>query len=361
MIISTVYRITRALLSVPGVLLRRDTAKDAELLVLRHENAVLRRQLAGPVRYKPADRFWLAALSSLIPRCDWSRVFPVTPGTLLAWHRRLIAKGWDYSHRRRRTGRPPTAATLKRLVLRLAQENPRWGHRRIQGELARLGHAIAPSTVWQILHAAGIDPAPRRTGPSWRDFLTAQAEGIIAADFFHIDTITGKRLYALAFLEHGNRKLHITGVTAHPTAQWAVRQARNLTADLGSRVDSLRFVLRDRDSKYTGAFDAVFEAEGIDVLLSAPRAPRMNAHCERVIGTIRREALDHVLVINEAHARRVLTEYQQHYNNHRPHRSRDQRPPGAAEWQPDRSVGVPGKLLRTRVLGGVINQYRYAA
>jgi hypothetical protein len=144
-----------------------------------------------------------------------------------------------------------------------------------------LGHTIAPSTVWQILHAAGIDPAPRRTGPSWREFLTAQAEGILAADFFHIDTITGRRLYALAFLEPGTRRLHITGVTAHPTAQWALQQARNLTADLDTRMESLRFLLRDRDSKYTDAFDAVFEAEGLEVLLSAPQAPRMNAHSRR--------------------------------------------------------------------------------
>ncbi|RPE39129.1 integrase-like protein [Streptomyces sp. Ag109_O5-1] len=340
MIISILYRITRALVSVPGALLRRDTAKDAELLVLRHENAVLRRQLARPVRYEPGDRFWLAALSSLIPRCDWRRVFPVTPGTLLSWHRRLIAKRWDYSHRRRRIGRPPTAAALKRLVLRLAQGNPRWGHRRIQGELAKLGHTIAPSTVWQILHGAGVDPAPRRTGPTWREFLTAQAEGIVAADFFHVDTISGRRLYALVFLEHGTRRLHITGVTAHPTAQWALQQARNLTADLGTGMESLRFLLRDRDSKYTDAFDAVFEAEGLEVLLSAPQAPRMNAHCERVIGTIRREALDHVLVLNEGHARRVLAEYREHYNAYRPHRSRDQRPPEAPEQSPILPIGT---------------------
>ncbi|MFH8736173.1 integrase core domain-containing protein [Streptomyces sp. NPDC017964] len=322
---------------------------------------MLRRQLNGPVRYEPADRFWLVALSSLIPRRCWSSVFAVTPGTLLAWHRRLIAKEWDYSDRRRRTGRPPTAAALKKLVLRLAQENPRWGHRRIQGELARLGHPIAPSTVWEILHKAGIDPAPRRTGPSWREFLTAQAEGIIAADFFHVDTITGSRLYALAFLEHGTRRLHITGVTAHPTAQWATQQARNLADDLGSRVESLRFVLRDRDSKYTGSFDAVFEAEGMDVLLSAPQAPRMNAHCERVIGTIRREALDHVLLLNEAHARQVLAEYQDHYNRHRPHRSRDQRPPEAQEQPAVLDGFEPRKLLRTRILSGAINEYRHAA
>ncbi|WP_323181309.1 integrase core domain-containing protein [Streptomyces sp. NBC_00154] len=300
-------------------------------------------------------------MSSLIPRRRWSGVFPVTPGALLAWHRGLITKKWDYSDRRRRTGRPPTAAALKKLVLRLAQENPRWGHRRIQGELARLGHPIAPSTVWEILHAAGIGPAPRRTGPSWREFLSTQAEGIIAADFFHVDTVTGRRLYALAFLEHGTRRLHLTGVTAHPTAQWATQQARNLAADLGNRVESLRFVLRDRDSKYTDSFDAVFEAEDTEVLLSAPRAPRMNAHCERVIGTSRREALDHILIMNEAHARQVLAEYQEHYNCHRPHRSRDQRPPEAPEQPAVLHDRVPRRLLRTRVLGGVINEYRYAA
>ena len=358
MIVSLLYRAARTLLSIPAVLLRRDTAKDAELLVLRHENTVLRRQLKSPVRYEQADRFWLAALSSLIPRHRWATVFPVTPGTLLAWHRRLIAKKWDYSARRSRTGRPPTATALKKLVLRLAAENPQWGHRRIQGELARLGHPIAPSTVWEILHAAGIDPAPRRTGPSWREFLTAQAEGIIAADFFHLDTVLGQRLYALAFLEHGTRRLHITGVTEHPTGEWATQQARNLAADLGPRTDSLRFLLRDRDTKYTASFDAVFQAEGVDVLLSAPQAPRMNAHCERVIGSIRREALDHVLVLNEAHARKILTQYQEHYNGHRPHRARDQRPPEAIDHPAPVHNLRSRRILRTRVLGGAINEYR---
>ncbi|MEU1599956.1 integrase core domain-containing protein [Streptomyces sp. NPDC005708] len=361
MIVSLLYRATRAVLSLPEVLLRRDTAKDAELLVLRHENTVLRRQLKGPVRYEPADRFWLAALSSLIPRRRWADVFPITPGTLLAWHRRLIAKKWDHSARRARTGRPPTPAALRKLVLRLADENPRWGHRRIQGELARLGHPIASSTVWQILSAAGVGPAPRRSGPTWREFLIAQAQGIIAADFLHVDTALGRRLYALAFLEHGSRRLHITGVTAHPTREWAVQQARNLAADLGERMESLRFLLRDRDTKYDQCFDAVFEAEDVDVLLSAPRAPRMNAHCERVIGTIRREALDHVLIMNEAHARQVLAAYQNHYNGHRPHQSRDQRPPDAQEQIAAVHDLNDRRLLRTRVLGGAINEYRYAA
>ncbi|MFH9355346.1 integrase core domain-containing protein [Kitasatospora sp. NPDC017646] len=360
MIVSMLYKVARKLLSIPEVLLRRDTAKDAELLVLRHENTVLRRHLAGPVRYDPEDRFWLAALSSLIPRHRWRAVFPVRPGTLLAWHRRLIEAKWDYTTRRTRTGRPPTRAALKNLVLRLARDNAGWGHRRIQGELARLGHPVAASTVWGILNAAGIDPAPRRTGPTWREFLTAQAEGIIAVDFFHLDTVLGRRLYALAFLEHGTRRLHIAGVTAHPTREWAVQQARNTATNLGRRMDSLRFLLRDRDGKYGQSFDAVFEAEEMEILKSAPQAPRMNAHCERVIGSIRREALDHVLIMNEAHARQVLAAYQRHYNEHR-HRARNQIPPGA-DQQPTIAHGLESRrIVRTRVLGGVINEYRYAA
>ncbi|MGW5431599.1 integrase core domain-containing protein [Streptomyces sp. NPDC004059] len=282
---------------------------DAELLVLRHENAVLRRQLAGPARYEPADRFWLAVLSTLAPPRRWREVFPVTPGTLLAWHRRLMAAKWDYSARQR-TGRPATGAAVKTLVLRLAQENPRWGHGRIQGELARLGHQVAASTVWEILNASGVDPAPRRTGPTWREFLTVQAEGIIATDFFHIDTALGGQLYALAFLEHGTRRVHIAGVTAHPTRDWTVQQARNLAVDMGIRMESLRFLLRDRDGKYGEAFDGVFQAEDMEILKSAPRAPRMNAHCERIIGSIRREVLDHVLIANEAHARKVIAAYE---------------------------------------------------
>jgi transposase InsO family protein len=277
---------------------------------------------------------------------------------LLAWHRRLITAKWDYSTRRGSTGRPPTAAALKKLVLRLARENPRWGHRRIQGELARLGHPIAASTVWEILKAAGVDPAPRRTGPTWREFLTAQAEGIISADFFHLDTALGRRLYALAFLEHGSRCLHITEVTAHPTRDWAVQQARNLAADLGTRMESLRFLLRDRDDKYGEAFDAVFEAEELEVIKSAPR---MNAHCERIIGSIRREALDHVLIMGEAHARQVLAAYQRHYNEHRPHRARNQLPPDAHQQTAIVHDLEGRRLLCTRVLGGIVNEYRYAA
>ncbi|MFI0730214.1 integrase core domain-containing protein [Streptomyces sp. NPDC021225] len=361
MIVSLVYQVTRKLLAVPAVLLRRDTAKNAELLVLRHENAVLRRQLTRSVRYEHADRLWFVALSSLIPRHRWAQVFPVTPGTLLAWHRQLIVRKWDYSKRRRRPGRPSTAGVVKALVLRLARENPRWGCRRIQGELVRLGHPVGSTTIWQILTAAGIDPAPRRSRPTWHDFLTAQAESIIACDFVHIDLVDLRRVYALVFLEHGTRRLHIAGVTAHPTGPWTAQQARNLAVELGVRLNSLRFLLRDRDAKYTESFDAVFAADDIQVMRTAPRTPRMNAHCERVIGTLRREALDHLLIWNETHARQVLDAYTQHYNGHRPHQARGQLPPLAQE-HPTSMVGPSThRVLRTRILGGVINEYRYAA
>ena len=231
MIISVVYLLVRCLLGCLTVLTRRQVSKDAELLVLRHENAVLRRQV-GRVRYQPADRLWLAALSRLIPRRRWGEVFTVTPATLLAWHRRLVARKWDYTSRRR-PGRPSTAAAIRKLVIRIATENPTWGHRRVQGELVRLGHPIAASTVWQILHDAGIDPAPRRTGPTWKQFLTAQARGILAADFVHVDTVLLRRLYALIVIEHGTRRVHLAGITASPDGAWTTQAARNFLMDLG--------------------------------------------------------------------------------------------------------------------------------
>ena len=189
----------------------------------------------------------------------------------------------------------------------------------------RTGPARAPvgaSTVWEILNAAGIDPAPRRSGPTWRQILTNQAHAIIAVDFFHLDTALGNRLYALAFLEHATRRPHNTRVTAHPSRSWAAQQARNLAADLDTRLDSLRFLLRDRDDKYSPAFDAIFQTEEMDILNTAPRAPRMNAHCERVIKSLRSELCDHMLILNEPHTRKILARYQRHYSEHRPHQAR---------------------------------------
>ncbi|MFB4308620.1 hypothetical protein [Actinomadura sp. GTD37] len=224
MLLSLLYRLVRCLFGLLAVLVRSDPSKDVELLVLRHENQVLRRQLGGRPRWDHGDRLWLAALSRLVHRRRWAEIFPVTPATILRWHRHLVARKWTYTDRRR-PGRPPTGVSIKTLIVRLARENPTWGHRRIQGELARLGHAIAASTVWEVLRAAGIDPAPRREGPSWRQFLIAQAHAIIACDFLVVETVLLKRLCVLVFIEHGTRRVHLAGVTACPTGAWAVQQA----------------------------------------------------------------------------------------------------------------------------------------
>jgi putative transposase len=241
---------------------------------------VLRRQ-TGRIRYEPADRVLFAALARLLPRRRWPEVFPVTPATLLAWHRRLAAAKYDTSGRRK-PGRPPKSPSIARLVVRLAKENPLWGYRRIHGELTKLGLAVAPSTVWEILHAAGIDPAPRRSGPTWRQFLHAQAAGILAVDFLHVDTVLLNRLYVLVFIEHGTRRMHLGGVTAHPTSEWTVQQARNLALTLGEQFEDIRFVIRDRGSNFTISFDAVFQATGARILRTAVQAPRMKprvAYC----------------------------------------------------------------------------------
>jgi transposase InsO family protein len=293
MLFKIVYLLVRRILGLAVLISRSDLAKDAELLVLRHENAVLRRH-AGRVRYGPADRLWLAALARLIPRRRWAAIFPITPATLLAWHRRLVAGKYDTT-KRRTPGRPPTGPGITRLVVRLAKENPLWGHRRIHGELTKLGMTVAPSTVWGILRAAGIDPAPRRAGPTWRQFLHAQAAGIVAVDFLHVDTVLLRRLYVLVFIEHGTRRMHLGGVTANPTSEWTVQQARNLALSLGERFADIKFLIRDRGSNFTASFDAVFQAAGTRILLTAVQAPRMNAICERLVGSLRRELLDRVL------------------------------------------------------------------
>ena len=359
MIFSVVYLLARGLLGCVMVLARREVSKDAELLVLRHENAVLRRQI-GRVRYQRCDRLWLSALSRLIPRRRWGEVFAVTPATLLAWHRRLVTRTWDYTSRRR-PGRPSTPAAIRKLVIRMATENPAWGHRRVQGELVRLGHPIAASTVWQILHDAGIDPAPRRPGPTWKQFLTAQARGILAADFVHVDTALLRRLYALIVIEHGTRRVHLAGITANPDGPWTAQAARNVLMDLGQRATSVKFLIRDRAGQFTGSFDAVFTAEGIRILVSPPQAPRANAICERIIGTLRRELFDRLLIVNEHHLRQVLTEYLLHYNTARPHRSLGQLAPAQADTGPPKPINLADhRIHRKQVLGGLTHEYQIA-
>ena len=247
-------------------------------------------------------------------------------------------------------------------MIRVATENPAWGHRRVPGELVRLGHRIAASTVWQILHDAGIDPAPRRTGPTWKQFLTAQARSIVAIDFVHVDSVLLRRVYALIVIEHDTRRAHLAGITAHPGGAWTTQAARNLLMDPGQRASAVKFLIRDRAGQFTGSFDAVFTAEGIRILASPPQAPRANAICERVIGTLRRELLDRLLIVNEQHLRRVLTEYLMHYNTARPHRSLGQLTPAQAETCPPEPVNLAEhRIHRKQILGGLAHEYYVAA
>ena len=345
---------------------RSEGANEVELLALRHEVAVLRRQVKRPV-YRTADRALLSALSRLLPRRRWS-CFPVTPETLLAWHRRLVKRRWTYSHRH--LGRPRVDEETTALVVRLASENPRWGYRRIQGELLKLGIHLAASTIARILRDHGLGPAPRRNGPTWRAFLRAQAKGVVATDFFTVETLTLKTLYVLFFIELGRRRVWVSGVTDHPNASWVTQQARNVTADLDDAGIDARFVLRDRDTKYVASFDEVFASTGAEILKTPYRTPNANAHAERFVRTVRSECLDHLLIVGERHLERVLRSYVRHSNGHRPHQGIGQQVPAATgtpirPMEPDAcSPSAPrcaGPVHRRARLGGLIHEYERAA
>jgi transposase InsO family protein len=333
-------------------------ADAVEIAVLRHQLAVLRRQVARP-RYTPADGMLLAALAKLLPRERWA-AFLVTPSTLLRWHQELISRRWTYP----RAGRDPRGLDeeIVALVVRLARENPRWGYLRIVGECRGLGVRVSATSVRRILRRYRIGPAPRRGGPTWTQFLRTQASGLLAVDFFTVETVGLTRLYVLFIVEVERRWVPVVGTTAHPTGAWVAQQARNLLIDLDEQVHRLRYLIRDRDAKFGAAFDTVFTAAGIDVVKIPPRAPRANAYAERWVRTVRGECLDWTLIWSDRQLHRVLTEYLRHYNTVRPHRSLDLQPPRPAPRLRLVTTGtVESSVQRVDVLGGLIHEYRRAA
>jgi putative transposase len=339
--------------------LRRCDADDLaiEVVMLRHEVAVLRRQVARPA-LRPADWALLAGLSRLISRAKLRRFF-VQPETLLRGHRELVRKKWTYA---KVPGRSRIPAGTVQLVVRLARENPTWGYRRIHGELSATGVDLAASSVWNVLQRHGLDPSPDRRGPSWAEFLKSQATTMLACNFFTVDTVLLKQLYVLFFIELATRSVFVTGITANPTGAWPVQQARNLTCEPPDRNLRVKFLIRDRNTKFTAAFDDVFHTEGIRIIRTPVRAPRANAFAERFVGTIRRECLNRMLIVNRRHLKMVLGKYVEHYNSHGPHRSL-----GPLPLLPNETIPVetgnadPSRLRRTDRLGGLIHEYRLVA
>ena len=332
---------------------RKDAlSKDAEILVLRHQLAVLRRQVGRP-RFSWSDRALIALLASLVPRERW-RSFLVTPQTVLDWHRRLVRRRWTYPHRR--PGRPRLADETVELICRLARENPRWGYLRIVGELKKLGIPVSKTSVAAVLRRHRLPPAPRRTGPTWSEFLHAQAELVLATDFFTVDSVLLRRYYVLFVIEVKTRVVHLLGVTANPGGPWVAQVARNFVADLEDQGQAFRFLVRDRDTKFTASFDTVIASAGIKVVRTPVQTPVANAFAERWVRTAREDCLDHLLVFSRRQLESVLGRYVRHYNLARPHRGLQLAVP-----EPCSEHGHGETVRRHDVLGGIIHEYQRAA
>ena len=342
---------------------RRDRDKDLQILVLRHQVRLLQRQRPRPPRLTRGEKLTLAVLTAALarltvgPRHQLDQYLLLfKPATILKWHRELVRRKWTYP-RVQPGGRPAISAEVEALILRLARENARWGHRRIQGELAKIGHAVSTSTVRAALRRHRVPPAPqRRQAMTWGDFMQQHKEQLLACDFFTVETLFLKTLHILFFLEVGTRRVHLAGCTAHPTAAWVTQQARQLAWTLQDEGTSPRFLIHDRDAKFPPAFDTVFAAEGVEIVRTPYRTPTANAYAERWVRSARGECLDHLLIVNEAHLRQVLAGYVAHYNRARPHRGLGQQTP-----IPRSPSDRHGPIRRRDILGGLIHEYEREA
>jgi putative transposase len=332
-----------------------DLDKDIELVVLRHQLKVLNRQVGKP-RLQPRDRLFLVAMSGVLPRRLWSS-FVISPQMLLRWHRELVRKKWTY-RRRSAGGRPPITKEVRELIVRMGTENPRWGCIRIRGELGKLGIRVSATKIRTLLRGSGLGPAPRGSGPTWSEFLRSQARGILALDFFTAETLWLRTLFVLFAIEVGSRRVRVLGVTRNPDSAWVTQQARNLTVD--GWLKGIRFVIRDRDSKFSGPFDEVFRSEGVRIIRTPIRPPRRTASPSGGFRTVRTECLDWMLLFGRRHLERVLRAFVAHYNEARPHRGLELKPPSASDRPLPRPADV-AHVRRRDVLGGLIHDYEVAA
>jgi putative transposase len=349
---SFAYLGVRNLFALVWLLARPRRSIELEILVLRHELALLRRQARRPKRTR-ADRALLAALSRSLPRVAWVG-FSVKPEVLLRWHRQLVARRWTYAHRA--PGRPPLESSLRALILRLGDENPHWGYRRIVGELKGLGIIVSATSVRKVLLEEGLQPAPERGYSSWRVFLRTQATSMLACDFLTVETAFLQRIYVLFFISLATRRIEYIASTSNPDSRWVTQQARNLVMQVGDE-HPFRFLVHDRDAKFTHAFDAIFRTEGIKVIRTPIQAPNANAHAERLVRTLRADCLDRILVLGRRHLEHVLLVYRRHYNEHRPHRALDLSPPNGRDPTP---LNSPDRPKRRDLLGGLIHEYEAA-
>lgn len=355
MVGSLIYSLLRVLMDVLATRHADQADLQAEVLALRRQIQVLERQIKR-VEWSPGDRMVLAALRGRIPRSGWAALL-VKPETVLGWHRALVRKKWAAYRGRPRRGRPPISPECRQLIARMARENPGWGYFRIRGELLKLGYQVAATTIRSVLLAAGVPPSGRRSRMTWKQFLTAHAEPLVAADFFSVDTILFKRLYVLIYVHLASRRVVAASCTSEPNAEWVTQQARNLSWKLEDEGIRLGGLIHDRDKKFAPQADRVLQSQGARVILTPLMAPMANAYAERWIGSCRRECLDWMLVVNQPHLETILREYCLHYNEERPHRSRNLRPPAAGQ---DRVLSAAAEIETTTRLGGLLSNYRYA-
>jgi hypothetical protein len=332
--------------------------KDLEILVLRQQLSILQRKTNSSIRPSRIEKLTLSVLTVKLKKITNKKanqlknvVMILQPETVLRWHRELVRKKWTYQ-RGNKGGRPSISKELENLILKLAQENPRWGYGKIQGALIKLCFQISQSTIRNILDKHGIQPASVRNGSiGWRKLMGHYKDQIFACDFFTVETVWLQTIYVLFFIEFGSRQVRIAGITANPNEIWITQQARQLVWEIQDQDRPLRFLIHDNDTKFSNAFDAVFESEGIHVINTPFRAPNANAFAERWVRTVREECLDHILILNINHLNRVLVEYSNYYNSSRPHQGIEQKTPIPQQFP------INGVIHRRKILGGIINDY----